>query len=801
MKKVFALILLLAIGCAYCNMFTFQDSLWVESALEDLSLSAQDLMFLKDWSDETYLKNDIIVKAINNPYYFIDYAKEWDKIKDSEEFHLLAYKFLNNNGIGLTYPNKIDDRLRNTLTIEQLKDIVETYLTIKRVHFDHMFLNLASAELELMQSFINAVFTQQDYDDELTAYTAIEIEQIANKINWYLFYQPVIIEKKSYLSKKLVLNSLKDFILNNMDHIIWTEESQQFSTPRGEIIIGSIYDDQHIINNAIAIIDPAGNDSYTFEDNNQEVFFLFDANGNDYYRSESSLFSAKFGFSLAYDMGGDDIYMAKDEAFSAKLGFQEFIDYGGSDYYNAEMFSLGAALFGSSLLLDKGGNDTYVTGEYGQGFASCWGISLLLDQGGSDSYICGTMEFHAPLVPDDYRSMGQGMGFGMRPDFAGGIGVLIDREGNDRYMGGVYAQGVGYWYGLGILIDNAGNDSYNAVYYPQGSGIHLAGGLLYDQQGEDSYYSKHGPGQGAGHDFGVGIFIDGSGNDHYSIEGGNGLGITNSVGMFMDKAGDDRYENAVNNNYGFGKMARSSGSIGLFLDGTGKDYYPFKTMQDSSSWKQGTYGIGIDSNMYATEPGKRSEVIQLSANIDSLAAIETIFTFASEWEVGNVIDRVRRAREILLSRADESAEYIISNKMNTRDTKEYRAIKDFFEQSVKSQYRLVDSLMEQDSLANKNAISLVSTLEMTEYIPFILTFYNAEKYTLACISALASYKDDTHIPYILRYINSPNEKLRFTVANALKSIDSKQARKKLATMKKDKSFLVKTLAIEHLKDK
>lgn len=801
MKNVLSLILLLSIACAYCNMFTLQDSLWVESALAELSLSAQDLMFLKDWSDETYLKNDIIVKAINNPYYFIDYAKKWDMIKGSEGFHLLAYKFLNNNDIELTFPNKTDNRLRNTLTIEQLKDIVETYLTIKKVHFDHMFINLTSAELELMLAFTNNIFTQQDYDDELTPYTAIEIEEIAKKINWYLFYQPAIIEKKSYLSKKLVINSLKDFILNNMDHIIWTEESQQFSTPRGEIIIGSIYDDQHIINNAIAIIDPAGNDSYTFENNNQEMFFLFDANGNDYYRSESSLFSAKFGFSFAYDMSGDDIYMAKDEAFSAKLGFQEFIDYGGSDYYKAEMFSLGAALFGSSLLLDKSGNDTYITGEYGQGFASCWGISLLLDQGGSDSYICGTLEFHAPLVPDDYRSMGQGMGFGMRPDFAGGIGVLIDREGNDRYMGGVYAQGVGYWYGLGILIDNDGNDSYNAVYYPQGSGIHLAGGLLYDQRGEDSYYSKHGPGQGAGHDFGVGIFIDGSGNDHYSIEGGNGLGITNSVGIFIDKAGDDRYENAVNSNYGFGKIARSSGSIGLFLDGAGKDYYPFKTMQDSSSWKQGVYGIGVDSGIYATEPGKRSEVVQLSADIDSLAAIETIFGYASEWEVGNVINRVRRAREILLNRADESAEYIISNKMNTRDTKEYRAINEFFEQSVKSQYRLVDSLMEQDSLANKNAISLVSTLELTEYIPFILTFYDAGKYTSACISALANYKDDKHIPYLVKHINSPNEKLRFTVANALKNIDSKQARQKLKTMKKDKSFLVKTLAIEHLKNK
>jgi hypothetical protein len=104
-------------------------------------------------------------------------------------------------------------------------------------------------------------------------------------------------------------------------------------------------------------------------------------------------------------------------------------------------------------------------------------------------------------MPNDYRTMGQGMGFGMRPDYAGGLGLLYDKSGNDKYIGGVYAQGVGYWYATGILIDESGNDVYNAIYYPQGSGIHLASGILYDGAGDDTYYSRNGPGQGAGHDW------------------------------------------------------------------------------------------------------------------------------------------------------------------------------------------------------------------------------------------------------------------------------------------------------------
>jgi hypothetical protein len=36
--------------------------------------------------------------------------------------------------------------------------------------------------------------------------------------------------------------------------------------------------------------------------------------------------------------------------------------------------------------------------------------------------------------------------------------------------------------------------------------------------------------------------VDSAGNDAYSIQGGNGLGLSNSVAIFVDKSGNDRYE-------------------------------------------------------------------------------------------------------------------------------------------------------------------------------------------------------------------------------------------------------------------
>lgn len=800
MKLYLILLIIITLTNTWAEIFTDEDSILLDNALAKIELTPQDLMFLKDWSDECYLKNSIITNSINNPYFFLNYASQINNISDPYDFDKLAYKFLNNNDIELTYPNVELQILKKNIETNDLADLIANYIRIKTIHFEQMFTHLNEEEMAILKSFSSSIFSENASDEELDI-SPSELEDIVSRINWYIFYQPVIIENKTYLQENLTIISLYDFITNNIDKIMWQEENLFYDSEVGEIIIGSIYDDQYLLSNAIAIVEPAGNDNYNFLENNQNTFFLYDASGHDRYLSENSLFSANFGFSFAYDLMGDDYYSAHTDACSAKFAFQEFIDFDGNDVYTCDNFAFAAAAFAASLFIDKAGNDIYSTGQYGQGFASTWGFSLLLDETGTDTYICGTSEFHAPLAPEDYRSMGQGMGFGMRPNFGGGIGILHDRAGNDRYLGGVYAQGVGYWYGLGLLIDNSGNDFYNAVYYPQGSGIHLAAGLLFDEAGEDSYYSKHGPGQGAGHDFALGIFIDGDGNDHYSIEGGNGLGLTNSVGIFIDKAGNDRYENATNSNYGYGKAARASGSIGVFLDLAGKDFYPHTNMKDSLEWKQGLLGLGIDLASETIEDTQISTLEQVPADIDSLAAIAEIFSYASEWEVGNVINRVRRAREILLDREDEALTYILANKINTRDTKEYRAIKEFFENSVSSQSSLIEPLTSQDSLAHKNAISLVASFKNKELVPIIVEFLNEGKYISTCVSALASFKEDQYLPLITKYIDSPNEKVRFALAGALKSIDTELANQEIVKMKNDSSFLVRTLVLEHLKKK
>lgn len=418
---------------------------------------------------------------------------------------------------------------------------------------------------------------------------------------------------------------------------------------------------------------------------------------------------------------------------------------------------------------------------------------MLIDRTGADTYSLGGKYFHEPLMPLDYITLGQGMGLGLRPDLAGGLGLLFDGSGNDRYLGGVYAQGSGYWYATGALIDEGGNDVYNAVYYPQGSGIHLACGFLLDAEGDDAYYSRHGPGQGAGHDWALGMLIDGAGNDSYSIEGGNGLGLTNSVGIFVDKSGNDRYERVNPQNYGGANLSRSAGGIGLFLDAGGTDSYPDSLKTNNKTWQSGTYGIGRDTSLNVIAKTVVEELAEAAALPDSTDSIASIFAAASEWEVGSSVQRVRAARDILISRAEEAIPYIVGNKLNTSSGLEYRALETLAAKSngfIQELFRVIDA---PDSLAAKNALSLISGVGDSLLVVPVERFLAQKKYETACLSVLAGVHTQRSVELLSAYIFHPSERFRYIAARSLKQIKHPSARETLMLMSSDRSFLVQSL--------
>jgi len=330
---------------------------------------------------------------------------------------------------------------------------------------------------------------------------------------------------------------------------------------------------------------------------------IIDISGNDYYTTSSdfALAGGLFASSFIFDKEGDDFYESKGTGnLGAAIGGLGLLyDEKGNDTYKGLSFSIGAACFGVGLLVDREGNDFYIANSYSQGFGMTQGVGCIIDNKGNDSYLIDSRSLDIGRYEDHYVSMCQGYGLGLRPFYAGGIGLIIEGEGNDIYNTDIFGQGGAYWYSLGAIVDKSGHDKYNGYQYSQGAGIHLAVGLLKDYDGWD-FYQSNGVSQGCGHDFGYGLLWDVKGNDNYSAFSlSQGAGNANGIGILIDESGTDGYLNKYPNiSRGYGNPRREFGSIGIFVDASGTDYYSDPGM-DGTLFNSSTWGIMND--LYYTD--------------------------------------------------------------------------------------------------------------------------------------------------------------------------------------------------------
>lgn len=372
-------------------------------------------------------------------------------------------------------------------------------------------------------------------------------------------------------------------------------------TPQGAVVIGgagkTVYS-----GNFLLIIDLGGDDEYLLSaggaTNSQPISIAIDIRGNDIYRSKEpyAFGSAFLGAGILIDCEGSDLYDSKNFGIATGIaGFGFLWDQAGSDLYRGDTGTEGCGYIGAGILLDSSGNDYYYGHLYAQGFGYVGGCGLLFDKEGNDCYVAQGKYQDKIRRRDHNLSLSQGFGFGARPDFSGGVGILLDDgNGNDTYIADVFAQGASYWYAFGALVDRGGNDTYQAFQYAQGCGTHITIGALIDYAGDDNYLS-HSVSQGCGHDLALGVLNDREGDDNYVIyDLSQGAGNANGIGILVDEAGDDSYTAKQDrNSQGYGNFRREYGSIGLMLDLAGKDSYIGKG-GDESEWTNGRYGIGID---------------------------------------------------------------------------------------------------------------------------------------------------------------------------------------------------------------
>ncbi len=382
-------------------------------------------------------------------------------------------------------------------------------------------------------------------------------------------------------------------------------KTTKIETKYGMVILGSIDDDVYKPLPYLLIIDFGGNDTYAsggVSDKEYPVSIIIDYHGNDKYTSEIGCGTGITGFGIVIDCDGDDFYLAEKFGLGTGIFGQGIIlDFAGDDKYITDLYGIGAGLFGTGVVSDISGNDKYTGFQGCQGFGFVKGCGLLIDKTGDDIYIArdDTIKYPSPQSEEHNVSLSQGAGFGIRADFtdghslAGGIGMLVDGAGDDRYSCGVFGQGCGYWFGLGFLVDYDGNDGYSGVWYVQGSGAHFAVGALIDSTGNDKYNATKNMAMGAGHDFTIGVLFEYDGNDTYNAPNLSlGAGNANGMGLFIDFSGDDEYKTHSGIVLGNASTARRGSlrdyikTIGIFIDGTGRDKYSEPIGANRKIWRQ-----------------------------------------------------------------------------------------------------------------------------------------------------------------------------------------------------------------------
>lgn len=302
-----------------------------------------------------------------------------------------------------------------------------------------------------------------------------------------------------------------------------------------------------------AVFDTGGEDTYAFPARPTGAYqLIIDASGDDLYESSADLAgpaAAVFSVAVLIDRSGQDRYISNHQgAIAAGLfGVAILIDEGGDDRYVNDTtgggWSQGIGLYGAGILIDRAGDDRYEGQVLAQGVGGPGGLGLVIDSTGNDSYAANGPHFPSHYgTPGVFTGLSQGFALGFRGYAAGGLGAVYDFAGDDTYTVGEYGQGTGYFQGLGILHDFAGNDRYLGSRYAQGSAAHQAAGILVDDAGNDAYVCTGPAAQGAAWDMSVGMLVDRGGDDSYSAGGlAQGAAAQLAVGVRIDLDGQDAY--------------------------------------------------------------------------------------------------------------------------------------------------------------------------------------------------------------------------------------------------------------------
>ncbi len=367
----------------------------------------------------------------------------------------------------------------------------------------------------------------------------------------------------------------------------------------GFVVVGGPGANRYDMDQLYAVIDLGGDDHYAWNaDLPLAVQLIDDRGGDDRYAAYAGGPGAGLlGVAVLRDAAGDDHYRSGLAGCGAGVfGFGLLVDRAGRDRYACMAWSSGAGLYGGGVLLDAGREaDVYDAALLSQGIGGPAGVGLLIDHGGDDYYRANGPVASAYGTGAVFLGLSQGVGYGLRPHDHGGIGVLHDLAGDDRYEAGEFSQGGGYFAGLGLLADDAGDDLYVGHRYAQGFAAHQAAGVLADAAGNDVYWSMTAAAQGAAWDQSQALLIDAAGDDHYRAGTlSQGAAAHQSRALLYDAAGDDVYR--------AGAEAQGHAGNNGYHHAHGAPVYSIAVLHDAGGEDRGNRAAPVDAALVERGP-------------------------------------------------------------------------------------------------------------------------------------------------------------------------------------------------------
>jgi len=406
--------------------------------------------------------------------------------------------------------------------------------------------------------------------------------------------------------------------------------AQRFESAIGTVVIGGPAADRHVPGAAL-IIDPGGDDEYERAPaRGGAISVVVDLGGNDRYTGNDT---AVHALSAIFDLAGDDVYLA-DGLANAVAGVSMVVDADGSDQYTSGVLGQAAAHFGWAALVDLAGNDRYDVKAFGQAYGGAGGVALLWDRSGNDVYVAGGLP--DPFDRGGGISFAQGAASGWRGELGGGIGILRDDGGDDRYEAQMFSQGTGYYYAYGVLWDRSGKDTYAAVRYAQGNGTHQAAGLLDDEAGDDSYALAVGVGQGMGLDLAVGALVDRAGSDSYrTVFLSQGTATANGFGVLADLEGENSLSLSSDpRSWGHAQWLRGLPSVGVFLHDPARSRFTRSALNVQAEY-HGKHEIEPGPDCKPAEPAARKVIADPARHLGD-PALPCALGIASAEEKNNI---------------------------------------------------------------------------------------------------------------------------------------------------------------------